>query len=139
MAKINLKLKKIPRSRKIQRWCLDDLESKKRRFQEVLEEEATKHNEVGDGSVENQWVNLRDGIKNEAKKIFGFQKAKRAKKPWITDKMMKKMDERRKWNGNETEEGKKRYKILHNELKRETNKAREEWWEARCDELTEYD
>ena len=31
------------------------------------------------------------------------------------------------------------YKRLNNELRRETDKAREEWWEARCEELEEYD
>ena len=31
------------------------------------------------------------------------------------------------------------YKSLHKELRKETDKAREDWWEARCDELIEYD
>ena len=48
-------------------------------------------------------------------------------------------EERRDWKSNYTEEGKKNYKRLHNELRRETDKAREDWWEKRCDELTEYD
>ena len=49
------------------------------------------------------------------------------------------MDDRRKWKNNNTEEGKKIYSSLNNELRRETDKARENWWEARCEELTEYD
>ena len=61
------------------------------------------------------------------------------KKPWITDKMMEKMDERRTWKNVETEEGKKVYKRLNNELRKETEKAKEDWWEARCEELVEYD
>ena len=70
--------------------------------------------------------------------VSGFQVATRAKKPWITGKMLEKMDERRKWKNNNTEEGKKKYSSLNNELRRETDKAREDWWEAKCDELAEY-
>ena len=53
--------------------------------------------------------------------------------------MLDKMEERRKWKNKNTEEGRKKYSSSNNELRRETDKAREEWWNARCDELTEYD
>ena len=52
--------------------------------------------------------------------------------------MIEKKDDRRKWKNN-SREGKKKYSSRNNELRRETDKARENWWEARCDELTEYD
>jgi len=53
--------------------------------------------------------------------------------------MIEKMEERREWKSNNTEEDKKKYKSLNNELRKETDKTREDWWEKRCDELTEYD
>ena len=53
--------------------------------------------------------------------------------------MLDKMEERRKWKNKNTEEERKKYSSLNSELRRETDKAREEWWNARCDELTEYD
>ena len=49
--------------------------------------------------------------------------------------MIKKMGERRKWKESGTEERRSEYWRLNNELRRETDKAREEWWEVRFDEL----
>jgi len=139
MAKIRLKLKKIPRSRNVKRWRLKELNSKKGRFNEELGKEVAKYNDSVDGNIDNEWIKLRETIKNGAEKVFGYQNDRRAKKPWITDKMLEKIDERRKWKNSNTEDGKKKYRCLNNELRRETDKAREDWWEARCDELVEYD
>ncbi len=139
MAKIELKLKKVQRSKNMKKWRLDNLVGKKLQFQEAVEEELTKGNEFEIETPESRWIELREAVKNGAKKVYGYQESKRAKKPWITEKMIEKMDERRKWKNNNTEKGKKMYSQLNNELRRETDKAREEWWEAKCDELTEYD
>ena len=51
-----------------------------------------------------------------------------ARKPWITKEMISKMEERREWERINTAAGKTRYKQLNNELRRETDKAKEEWW-----------
>ena len=47
----------------------------------------------------------------------------RARKPWITQEMISKMDERRKWKKVNTEEGRKNYRRLRNELKVVTDNA----------------
>lgn len=47
------------------------------------------------------------------------------------------MDERRKFKNNKTEEGKREYSRLNNELRREAERAREIWWEQECKELEE--
>ena len=39
---------------------------------------------------------------------------KRARKPWITQEMMSKIDERRKWKNVNNVEGKKNYRRLKN-------------------------
>jgi hypothetical protein len=75
----------------------------------------------------------------EPRKYLAFRKKGAPKKSWITDKMLDKMDERRKWKNINTEEGKRMYKSLHKELRIETEKARHVWWDARCDQLIEYD
>jgi predicted Fe-S protein YdhL (DUF1289 family) len=49
---------------------------------------------------------------------------KRARKPWITQKMISKMDERRNWKNANTEEGRKVYRRLRKKLKRATNNAK---------------
>ena len=126
MANIKLKLKKIRRAKKVRRWCLKDLGRKKALFQEEVQKEISKDIECKDESVEMGWERLKEAIKTGAEKVLGFQKANHAKKPWVTEKMIEKMEERRKWKRDNTEEGKKNYKRLHNELRRETDKARED-------------
>jgi len=49
---------------------------------------------------------------------------KRARKPWTTLEMISEMDERRKWKDVNTEEGRKNYRRLRNELKRATDNAK---------------
>ena len=60
-----------------------------------------------------------------------------AKKPWVTEEMLLKMKERRKWKHQITEEARSQYRKLNNELKRETEKAREIWWNEQCCQLEE--
>ena len=75
----------------------------------------------------------------EQGKCSAIRKQEEQKKPWITDKMIERMDDRRKWKNNNTEEEKKKYSSLNKKFWRETDKARENWWEARCEKLIEYD
>jgi hypothetical protein len=49
---------------------------------------------------------------------------KRDRKPWITQEMISKVDERRKWKSVNTGEGRGNYRRLRNELKRATKKVR---------------
>ena len=49
--------------------------------------------------------------------------------------MVKDMEERRKWKHQSTDEARKEYKRLNNQLRRTTDKAREKWWEEQCREL----
>ena len=49
---------------------------------------------------------------------------KRARKPWITQEKISKMDERRKWKNVYTEEGRRNYRRLRNKFKRATEKEK---------------
>jgi uncharacterized membrane-anchored protein len=60
---------------------------------------------------------------------------RRARKPWITQEMISKMDERRKWKNVNNEEGRKNYRKLRNKLKRATDNAKEEYLESVCDKI----
>jgi hypothetical protein len=62
---------------------------------------------------------------------------RRARKPWITQEMISKMYERRKWK-NVNEEGRKYYRRLRNELKRVTDNANNEYLESICYEIIEF-
>src|SRR6478609_5704327 len=69
----------------------------------------------------------------------GYLKGKVATKPWITTAIMEKIQERKEWKNKNTEEGKRTYRRLNNELRRETDQARERWWENEYNELEELD
>src|SRR6476661_11224797 len=69
----------------------------------------------------------------------GYLKGKVARKPRITTAIMEKMQERRKWKNKNTEDGKRAYRPLNNELNKETDQARDRWWENECNELEELD
>ena len=62
-----------------------------------------------------------------AKEVVGSRKSKKIRKEWVTENMLKKMEERRKWKNVENREGKLMYRKLNNELRRETEYAREKW------------
>jgi len=62
----------------------------------------------------------------------------RARKPWITQEMISKIDERRKWKNIDTEEGRKNYRILRNKLIRATENAKKENLENTCKEIMEF-
>jgi len=46
----------------------------------------------------------------EQKKVIGAKEKKREKKPWITEQLIDKMEERRKWKNVNGEEGRKKYR-----------------------------
>jgi len=49
------------------------------------------------------------------------------------------MEERRKWKSVNTEEGQKMYKMIQIQLRRQTHKARQMWWEEQFREIEELD
>jgi hypothetical protein len=63
---------------------------------------------------------------------------KRARKPWFTQEMISKMDGRRKWKNANTEEARKNYRRLRNELERATDNAKKEYLKNICDEIMEF-
>src|SRR6476469_5931218 len=91
------------------------------------------------GNTEERWENLKGVVMKSAEVNVGYLKRKVARKTWITTDIMEKMQERRKWKSKKTEEGKRTYRRLNNELRRETDQARERWWENECNELEELD
>ena len=56
-------------------------------------------------------------------------------KPWITQEMISKMGERRKWKSVNNEEGRRNYRKLRNKLKRATETAKKEYLENICNEI----
>ena len=51
--------------------------------------------------------------------------------------MIQEMGERRKWKHQSTDEANSEYQRLNNKQRKTTDKAREIWWEEKCEDLEE--
>ena len=80
-----------------------------------------------------RWKNIKECVLDTISDLVG-KVEKRARKPWITQEMISKMDERRKWKNVNTEGGSR----LRNKLKRATEKAKKEYLENTCTEIMEF-
>ena len=132
-AKLKLKHLRKPTVRK--RWNLEELKGTAR---EKLSEGVISrlHNAQSmEGNINEQWKILKTAITESAEENIGREKRRKAKKAWVTETMLQKMDERRNWKKVNTEEGRRRYRELNNELRRETDRAREKYWIEQCNEI----
>lgn len=53
----------------------------------------------------------------------------------MTREMVRKIEDRKKWKNCNTEEGRRMYRSLNDELRKETETARELYWAERCREI----
>jgi len=137
VAKICTRLKKIIRFQKRRlQWDLEKLYTQKQTVQDTLEGKLGAI-ECDSGNIEVQWNNIKECVLDTFSDLVG-KVEKRARKPWITQEMISKMDERRKWKNVNTEEGRKNYRRLRNELKRATDNAKKEYLEKICNEIMEF-
>jgi hypothetical protein len=97
-------------------------------------EEKLRAGDCVNRNVEGQWNNIKTCLLDTTSDCVG--KVERARKPWIMQKIISKMDERRKWKS-VNNEGRKNYRGLNNELRTATNKAKLEYLENKCDEIME--
>ena len=138
MMKVHTRLKKVIGKKRKLRWNTDKIKNvreAREAFVNEIEQEINNNKVMRPGSVEEKWKTVKEIVVKGAEKHIGYKKRNPTKKPWITDKMREKMDERRKWKNNNTEHGKSMYRRINNELKKETDKAREEWWQDQCTEI----
>jgi len=89
------------------------------------------------GNVEVQWNNIKGCVLDTISDLVG-KVEKRARELWITQEMISKVDERRKWKNVNTEESRKNYRRLRNELKRATDSAKKEYLENICNGIMEF-
>ena len=73
--------------------------------------------ECDSGNFEVQWNNIKECVLDTLSDLVG-KVEKRARKPWISQEMIIKMDERRRSKNVNSEEGRKNYRRLRNELKK---------------------
>ena len=131
-----VRYKKIKGARKRLKLNLSTLANEEIKKKYVNEVENAVN--TGDDMLPNEhWNHIRNVILKSAKTNIGIEKKRPAKKPWVTEEMIKLMDERKKWKRVNTEVGKKMYRALNNRLRRSTDKAREIWYKSKCDEINQ--
>jgi hypothetical protein len=108
----------------------------KQRVQDTLEGKLGA-SECDSGNVEVQWNNMKECVLDTLSDLVG-KVEKRARKLWITQEMISKIDERRRLKNVNTEEDKKKYRRLRNKLKRTTDNAKKEYFENTCNEIIEF-
>jgi type I site-specific restriction endonuclease len=130
-------LKKIIRFQKRKpQWDLQKLYTQKQTVQDTLEGKLGAI-ECDSGNVKVQWNNIKECVLDTLSDLVR-KVEKRARKLWITQEIISKMDERRKWKNVNTEEGRKNYRRLENELKRATDNDKKEYLENICNKIMEF-
>jgi hypothetical protein len=116
-------LKEIIRFQKRRPQCdLEKLYTQKQTVQNTLERKLGAI-ECDSGNVEVQWNNIKECVLDTLSDLIG-KVEKRVRKLWITKEMISKMNERRKCKNVNTEEGRKNYRRVRNELKRAADNAK---------------
>jgi hypothetical protein len=103
----------------------------------VQDTQEEKLSANGYGNIKVQWNNMKECVLDTISDLVG-KVEKRARKPWITQEMISKMDERTEWKNVNTEECTKNYRKLRNELKRATDNAKKEYLENIHNEIMEF-
>ena len=133
----SIRYKRIKGTKKKVRWNLQELENENicKKYTNAVEE---KLSESIKGDAEVRWQRIKSAIKESAKEHIQQNKANTPKKPsWITEEMIMKMDEQKKWKNVNSEEGRRMYRRLNNHLRRITDRAKENWIRDRCTEVEE--
>ena len=115
---------------------MEKLYAQRQREQDILEEKLGAI-ECEGGNAEVQWKSIKECVLDTISDLVG-KVEKRARKPWITQEMFSKMDERRKWKNVNNEEGRRNYRRMRKELKTATEKAKKEYLENECTEIMEF-
>ena len=136
--KMNIKWKTLKRVKRNPKWNIELLKKNNLPFQRGVEEAMGTIMRKG-LDVNQRWIDFKEVIKDSAKEQIGYERKEKIRKPWVTEEMISKMDERRNWNNKNDEHGRQKYKELNNELRREVAKAKEKWWSKECEELEELD
>lgn len=134
-AEVRTRLKHVKKKSVAKKWNINKLRTEEAEAF-TNEVEDTMRKEAPKDDVKKEWNCVKNMILNSLENNVGIKK-KTTRKEWITQEMIEKMEERRKWKCATSENGRKIYKKLNNELRRETDKAREIWMQEQCEKIEE--
>ncbi|KAI5754908.1 hypothetical protein M8J77_012531 [Diaphorina citri] len=99
-------------------------------FKQILEEEChNKKQSIKQLPLEDKWTALRDMIHDGVLKKI--KRSTKKNKPWMTDKIMTLLEERRKYKNKNSE----KYKLINKQIKKEVKVAKESWISEQCKEI----
>ena len=104
------------------RWDLQKIYAQRQRVYDTLEEKICAI-ECENRSAEVQLNNIKECMLDTNSDLVG-KVEKRARNPWITQEIISKMSERRKWKNVNNEESRRNYRRLRKELKTATETAK---------------
>jgi hypothetical protein len=96
------------------------------RYQELMNEGTPQDQD----DIEKQWTALRESMTKAAEENLP-KKAREKKQPWMTNEILEKMKKRKKTKNVDPV----RYSQLKKEIEKECTKAKEEWWNKKCEEV----
>ncbi|KAL4083913.1 hypothetical protein QTP88_029229 [Uroleucon formosanum] len=121
------------------KWYLDKLKDKETRYsysegvnnklKELKELQIKDRNEPY--GINDDWEALKEAATTAAETKLGTEKNTPIR-PWITNKIVDLIEERRKYKNGKNDEDKRKYKVYRNMIIRESKKAKEEWLNDKC-------
>lgn len=142
----SLSLKKMENkqiSRK--KWYLDKLKDKETRYS-YSEGVNNKLNELKELQIKDQnepyginddWEALKEAVTTAAETKLGTEKNTPIR-PWITNKIVDLIEERRKYKNGKNDEDKRKYIVYRNMIIRESKKVKEEWLNDKCSSVDDF-
>ena len=98
------------------------------RYQTLMNERTPQEKE----DTETQWSTLRDSMTQAAAEVLP-KKTNKKKQRWMTKEILEMMEERKKAKHTNAT----KYNQLKKEIEKECTKAKDEWWNKKCEEVEE--
>ena len=113
---VHLQLKLIRKEKKkVNKWKKEKLKAKSKELAEKIDENIK---EIETATTEERWRGLKETITREAMSTVGQQHGQTSRKPWITEDMIKEMEERRKWKHQKNRRSQKRIQKIKQQIER---------------------
>ena len=138
IARLLVKLQKPGNNTKVRsvRWNTEVLKNEYTRnhFKEIVEDKNKMDNIVETDDINSLWDNIKSCIAATADQVCGKHIPEKRQK-WMTEEILQKMEERRKFKNDESVLGQRKYKDLKHEVQRLCRQARNAYFNEKCGEI----
>ena len=112
---VHLQLKLIRKEKKkANKWNKEKLKAKSKELAEKIDENIK---EIETATTEERWRGLKETITRETMSTVG-QQGQTPREPWITEDMIKEMEERRKWKHQKNRRSQKRIQKIKQHIEK---------------------